>query len=554
MSNQPYESNPSDRDRAGGNRPPTIANLPAVPIPVAGAPRPTVGSHQCPNCGAWTPVGSSICAECGVRIQPKPQKVRCRLCGANAPTSLVICPRCGRELQPAPSRVLTWGAPTVLVLLFLLTLAPRWESNNPLGWVQRQVGAGRDWVDQMAQQLDPQITISTLPETVADTQVLEPVGALQAENPGTTPPVNSGNNGAIEQSVLITTSTLSNAGATDQRNSGNAGQSAPLLPEPAVVTPTTIIVAPTATAPPPPVIKLTATNVAPAPTATATTAPATPTNPPSATATPRNTTVSAIVQALPVVTTPVDTLVAAGVTTDSVPVTAKSILQPTPTLPSPTPEPPTATATPSAVTYTVRAGDTPGAIADRYGLTVNELLAANGLSLNDARRLRVGQVLLIAGAATPAPTATPTTASATATTSPTPTLPAAPTATNTPASTVRVDAPLLRSPENGSFLSCNSNNSLIWLPVAYIRESDQYLLHLGFLSGYNGDGSEQVTWVLEQWRPANVTLWDLDNGLCSLAPQAYGRQWRWYVEVVEAAGSDWQPVSPASVIGRFSWN
>jgi hypothetical protein len=201
------------------------------------------------------------------------------------------------------------------------------------------------------------------------------------------------------------------------------------------------------------------------------------------------------------------------------------------------------------VTYTVRAGDTPAEIAGQFGITVNELLATNGLSLNDARRLRVGQVLTIAVAATPAPP-TPTTASATAT----PTLPAAPTVTDTPASAVRVDAPVLRSPENGSFLSCNSDNALIWLPVAYIRESDQYLLHLGFLAGYNGDGSEQVTWVLEQWRPSNVTLWDLDNGLCSLAPQAYGREWRWYVEVVEAAGSGWQPVSPPSAIGRFSWN
>jgi len=95
---------------------------------------------------------------------------------------------------------------------------------------------------------------------------------------------------------------------------------------------------------------------------------------------------------------------------------------------------------------------------------------------------------------------------------------------------------------------------LIWLPVAFIRDSDQYLLHLGFLNGYNADGSEQVTWILEQWRPANVTLWDLDEGLCGLAPQAFGRQWRWYVEVVEAAGSGWQPVSPPSVIGGFSWN
>lgn len=535
MGNQPYEVNPSGRERTGGNRPPTIANLPAVPVPVAGVPRLATGSHQCPNCGAWTPIGSSICAECGVRIQPKPQKIRCRLCGANAPATLVICPHCGRELQSAPSRIFSWGAPTVLVVLALLILAPRWEGGNPLRWVQSSFGAGRTWVNEMAQQLDPQITISTLPATVAEGQVIDNGSILATDNP-VDPLAGSGDSNNTSEQVT--------APATSVPASQDANQAPPV--EAAIITPTTTLVEPTATATVPAVVQPTATT-APQATATATTAPSTPTSP--ASATPRQPSSSAIVDALPVVTTPDNALIAAGVTTNSIG-TAGTILQPTPTLPLPMPAPPTATATPAAVTYTIKAGDTPAEIAGRFGITVNELLAANGLSLNDARRLRVGQVLTIGAEATPAPTLTPTTASATAT----PTLPTAPTATSTPAATVRVDAPVLRSPENGSFLSCNSANSLIWLPVAYIRESDQYLLHLGFLAGYNGDGSEQVTWVLEQWRPANVTLWDLDNGLCSLAPQAYGREWRWYVEVVEAAGSGWQPVSPPSAIGRFSWN
>lgn len=538
MGNQPYEVNPPGRERTGGNRPPTIANLPAVSAPVAGAPRSVTGSHQCPNCGAWTPIGSSICAECGVRIQPKPQKIRCRLCGANAPATLVICPHCGRELQSAPSRILSWGAPTVLVVLALLILAPRWESGNPFRWVQSGFGAGRTWVNEMAQQLDPQITISTLPVTVAEGQAIDNGSILATDNP-VDPLAGSGDSNNMSGQAPAPT--------TSQPANQDANQAPPPV-EAIIVTPTATLVEPTATVPV--VVQPTATT-APQATATATTAPATPTSSASATVTPRQPSSSAIVDALPVVTTPDNTLIAAGVTTTSVG-TAGIILQPTPTLslPTPSPVPPTATATPAAVTYTIKAGDTPAEIASQFGITVNELLAANGLSLNDARRLRVGQVLTIGAEATPAPTLTPTTASATAT----PTLPTAPTATSTPAATVRVDAPVLRSPENGSFLSCNSANSLVWLPVAYIRGSDQYLLHLGFLAGYNGDGSEQVTWVLEQWRPANVTLWDLDNGLCSLAPQAYGREWRWYVEVVEAAGSGWQPVSPPSAIGRFSWN
>ena len=553
MGNQPYEVNPAGRERTGGNRPPTIANLPAVPTPVAGAPRPATSSHQCPNCGAWTPIGSSICAECGVRMQPKPQKVRCRLCGVNAPASLVICPHCGRELQAAPSRVLSWGAPTVLVLLALLILGPRLQSDNSLGWLQSGFGAGRAWVDEMAQRLDPQITVSTLPATVGEGQVIDNVTALQPD-PQVNTLSNSDAGSTNEQPPVVVTS--GSAGVDAQSAPADNGQLAPPV-ESAIVTPTTTLVEPTATAPLS--VQPTATTAAPEPTATATPVatiaatpvPPTPTSAPSAT--PRQPATSAIVNALPVVTTPDNTVITAGAATNN-DEAAKTILQPTPTLPlpTPTPVPPTATPVPAALTYVVKAGDTPGAIAEQFGITVNELLAANGLSLNDARRLRVGQSLTIGAVATPAPTATntPTTASATAT----PTLPAAPTATNTPVSTIRVDAPVLRSPENGSSLSCSGANSLIWLPVTYIRESDQYLLHLGFLSGYNGDGVEQVTWVLEQWRPSNVTLWDLDSGLCSLAPQAYGREWRWYVEVVEAAGGGWQPVSPPSTIGRFSWN
>lgn len=458
----------------------------------------------------------------------------------------MICPHCGRELQAAPSRVLSWGAPTVLVLLALLVLGPRWESGNPLGWLQSGFGAGRAWVDEMAQRLDPQITISTLPATVAEGQAIDNATGLSPDAQIDT--LSSGGDGnANEQPPLVAIATPERQDANGQSALDAAGQPPA---ESALVTPTATLAEPTATATVLVVVQPTATTAAPEPTVTATAVPATPTSPPSATATPRQPATSAIVNALPVVTTPDNTIVAAGVTTGSV--ETESILQPTPTLPlpTPTPMPPTATAILAAITYQVKAGDTPAEIAGQFGITVNELLAANGLSLNDARRLRVGQVLTISAAATPAPTPTATTASATVT----PTVPVAPTATDTPASTVRIDAPVLRSPENGSSLSCSGANSLIWLPVTYIRESDQYLLHLGFLNGYNGDGSEQVTWVLEQWRPSNVTLWDLDSGLCSLAPQAYGRQWRWYVEVVEAAGSGWQPVSPPSAIGRFSWN
>ncbi len=67
------------------------------------------------------------------------------------------------------------------------------------------------------------------------------------------------------------------------------------------------------------------------------------------------------------------------------------------------PPAPTATQT----TYTVQFGDTLGLIAQRYGLAVEDLLAANGLTNPDA--LSVGQVLIIpvAGSPAAAPTAAP---------------------------------------------------------------------------------------------------------------------------------------------------
>lgn len=56
-------------------------------------------------------------------------------------------------------------------------------------------------------------------------------------------------------------------------------------------------------------------------------------------------------------------------------------------------------------TYTVQAGDTPGGIANRFGVSTQDLMRANNIS--DPRRMRVGQELTIPGAATrtePAPT------------------------------------------------------------------------------------------------------------------------------------------------------
>jgi D-alanyl-D-alanine carboxypeptidase len=79
--------------------------------------------------------------------------------------------------------------------------------------------------------------------------------------------------------------------------------------------------------------------------------------------------------------------------------------------PSPTPSRPTATAAPIPdATYTVQPGDTLAEIAERYNVTVGELMSANGI--DDPTTLQVGQVLRIPGVAasiTPTPTPGPST-------------------------------------------------------------------------------------------------------------------------------------------------
>jgi LysM repeat protein len=72
---------------------------------------------------------------------------------------------------------------------------------------------------------------------------------------------------------------------------------------------------------------------------------------------------------------------------------------------------------PESGTYTVQAGDTPYDIAQRFGVTVDELMEANDIS--DPTSLKVGQKLVIPGQVqegTPTPESETATATATVTT------------------------------------------------------------------------------------------------------------------------------------------
>lgn len=68
----------------------------------------------------------------------------------------------------------------------------------------------------------------------------------------------------------------------------------------------------------------------------------------------------------------------------------------------------TAAPTSGGRTHTVQAGETPGGIASKYGVSVSDLMSLNGIS--DPRRMRLGQTLNIPGAE-PAPAARSTVSS-----------------------------------------------------------------------------------------------------------------------------------------------
>jgi hypothetical protein len=176
-------------------------------------------------------------------------------------------------------------------------------------------------------------------------------------------------------------------------------------------------------------------------------------------------------------------------------------------------------------------------------------MATNGIAAQDAYVLQPGQVLIVPGAPSVPVTATPATI---ATAIP---IPATATATPTEAgATVRLDAPLLISPEAGTPMSCSGQTTLVWDRVQFMRDDDKYVLHLGFVSGRDANGGDVVTWVLAQPRPATQTSWDLDASLCGLASQTFGRQWRWWVEVVAQTDGQSAAVSPPSAVWSFSWN
>lgn len=589
----------------------------ATPAPAGIAPGVrAVGVRPCPTCGAPVNAGATVCPSCGEPLAARAKKIRCRRCHQPADASLVICPHCGRELHAAPSRLLTWGIPALVLLLLLGMLATRLSRGNPVNWVQTQVQRTTRFIGGLGERLQPEVSISLVPpgqdandpllNQIAQSanqgaSALQAAPQLQVEGQPPSPAQQGEGQPSPSPANPPAAAVVSDtATATTEAQATTAPTAAPTPTSAATAT-----VAPTQTPAATATAAATATRAATA-TATATRAPAagSAVSPTIALSATRSVTPSTSLAAAGVITvganltssvpithalgglllpspTPTETpaAVAAAIrevykvragdtvydiasrydmdvadllaANDLSPADAQ-LLQPGDELKipaaTPAPGPGAGTPTPAAQVYTIRPGDTLGAIAGRTGVSIEDLLAVNNMTMADVRALQPGDALIIAtpGPATETPTAT---ATSEATSTPT----ALPAATATPVSTMRLDAPILRSPEDGTTVSCSDEQTLNWQGVPSISPTDMYVVHLGYVNGRASDGSDNVLWILSQQRPSSTTQWRLDNSFCGVAPVESGRQWRWYVDVVENGAAGFVPVSPPSQTWRFVW-
>ncbi|MFN3980608.1 MAG: LysM peptidoglycan-binding domain-containing protein [Caldilinea sp.] len=563
---------------------PDAPRLPAN-SPTSGELR-SAATRPCPTCGAPASINASICPTCGDSLPSRNKQIRCRRCGGKASAVLVVCPHCGRELQPAPPRLLTWGAPLVLVAFFGAVLFAQMGGASPLAWSQRQIERVATFVGNIGDQLQLDLSITTepleenfierssqpsQPQEVADADGVTDALAL-SENEGVensepsldaeaTPepaeesaplPTEAPTEAPTETPVDTPTSAPTSTEASPTETPTEAPSSTPISTPtvrasggvtPSVVTANTASI--TATTPTTPEVQ--AALALPTPT------------PPAPTATPKihriraGDTLFEIALANDVSLAAL--LAANGLTEDDVytiqPGDEIIIPDPNATIEPPATATPTPAPTRDSITHTVQPGDTLMAIGLRYGVNLQRILDANGMTLAQARTLRPGQELIIPGDAplTSTPTNTPT---------PQPTLAITiPTATPTSAartSATRLDPPTLRAPENRVSVKCGAGEQLVWNAVPFIQPTDVYVVHLGYVNGRDANGVDQIVWVIAQQRPSNVTLWQLDDALCGLAPLEYGREWRWYVDVAErSADGTLTSVSLASELWSFTW-
>jgi LysM repeat protein len=193
----------------------------------------------------------------------------------------------------------------------------------------------------------------------------------------------------------------------------------------------------------------------------------------------------------------------------------------------PTSTPVIPTATPEPVIHLVRVKEVLGIIAQMYGVTVEEIMAAN--KIEDANFVNEGQELVI-----PNPKITPVF---------TPTLapPMSPTPTATATSPYRDIAPLLLGPADGeAFTGQGAAIVLRWASTATLGDSEYYEIRLWSVPGGEADAllfySQSSTWVVPSY----------------LHSRSRAGTWYWSVAVVYRARQN-IPLSPPSAPRHFVW-
>lgn len=240
---------------------PTDASTGAAPARRAAAQARSWNAKRCPSCDTPVIYNQTVCAECGTRLTPRLTKVRCRQCGQRATSDHVICPHCGRALRAAPSRLLTIGAPLLLVGALTLAiivrsparLAP--NTSGSLSLLQNVIitpvaaATEADSVGAANDSLTPLIINSPAGQAEASS----PLALASAEE--STPPI------VAQMNDVVLSQNLEAAPSTAEGESNQAA--IPNTPHP----PTK---APTETAIPTPTVETTPTPASPSPTATST--------------------------------------------------------------------------------------------------------------------------------------------------------------------------------------------------------------------------------------------------------------------------------------------
>lgn len=556
---------------SSGGQPPFAPSVPAFASPSAPSLAQLQGSgDECPGCRGPVQPGQSLCATCGTVLHHTPSEIRCRQCGQMASSAYRICPHCGRELIPGLSPWLTRVLPGALLLLIGAVFI--WQVvAGPPGWLGDRFGSTAQ---------------SSSPEQAIANPILTPIRAGGGDGSGAPLDAPVPTHTPVAEALAVATETPSPPPAPQATDTPDATAT----PEPSATATETPTETPTETA------TQTATQLAAlTPTMTATgelTGTVTLSATGTVTAT-QTASQAAVIQTRlhQTTTTPTGTASATGTATATAnPTVAPTAagqnqqrytivsgdtfvgialrfnistdallaanemtidqakeLQPGQELIIPGRSqalPPTATSTPGLRSYIVQPGDTIVEIAARNGIPTSLLLAANNMTEAQAPSLRPGDTLLIPppGYVPPTPTSTPT---ARPTLIPTAVVP---TATPTRRTTFRLEAPTLIDPAPGINVPCSGAQIMRWNPVNGITPNDQYRIFLGYVNSEpDSQGNVQVVPLFEQH--TRRTNWEMNTSYCNFAPQAYGRRWRWHVQVFNGD----TPVSPPSESREFTW-